>query len=105
MALAGDCARDREPFSKQQERGGLDYNPGWDLNPGFTLLFDPSFNPGLCEDIFSTGSSDCDRDSLASEIQKRLMKKNHLGRNGLIMGEKRKRVSWSGENVLVRLKK
>jgi len=105
MALAGDCARDREPFSKQQERGGLDYNPGWDLNPRFTLLFDPSFNTGLCQDIFSTGSSDCDRDSLASEIQKRLMKKNHLGRNGLIMGEKRNRVSWSGENVLVRLKK
>jgi len=72
MALAGDCARDREPFSKQQERGGLDYSAGWDPNPRFALLFDPSFNPGLCEDILSTGSPDRDRDSLALKIQKRL---------------------------------
>ena len=78
MALAGDCPRDREPFSKQEERGRLDYDDRRDLNPRFTLLFDPSFNTGLCQDIFSAGSSDCDRDSLASEIQKRLRKKSRL---------------------------
>ena len=72
MALAGDCPRDREPFSKQKERGRLDYDDRRDLNPRFPLLFDPSFNTGLCQDIFSTGPSDCDRDSLASKIQKRL---------------------------------
>jgi len=73
MALAGDCPRDREPFSKQEERGRLDYDDRRDLNPLFTLLFDPSFNTGLCQDIFSTGPSDCDRDFLASKIQKRLI--------------------------------
>ena len=72
MALAGDRPRDRDPFSKQQERGGMDYNPGRDLNPRFALLFDPSFITGFRQGLFFTGSSDCGRDSLASKIQKRL---------------------------------
>ena len=78
MALAGDCAGDRDPFSKQQERGGLDYNPGRDFNPRFTLLFDPFFITGFRQGIFFTGSSDCDRDSLASKIQKGVRKKSRL---------------------------
>ena len=75
MALAGDCPRDREPFPKPKERGRLDYDAYRDLNPWLTVLFDPSFDSGLCEGLFPPGPSDRDRDPLALEISKGVRQK------------------------------
>ena len=70
MALARDCSRDREPFPKPQECGRLDDDAYWDFNPWLAVLFDPSFDSGLCEGLFPSGPSDRDRDPLALEISK-----------------------------------
>jgi hypothetical protein len=73
MALARDCSRDREPFPKPQECGRLDDDAYWYFNPWLAVLFDSSFDSGLCEGLFSPCPSDCGWDPLAFEISKRVM--------------------------------
>ena len=72
MALAGDRPRDREPFSKQQERGRLDYDDYRDSDRGVAVLFHPSFNPGIRESLLPPDPPYCDRNPMAFEISKRM---------------------------------
>ena len=68
MALAGRCPWNWGSFPEHQERICLGHNDHRDLNSGCPLLFHPSFDSCVCQGLFPTCSSHCDRVPLASEI-------------------------------------